>query len=310
MKKVIKLISFSMSLSMFAVSAPASDASSCIKLENNGSSSNRDSMLLVNTCNFAVDVSYCYLYPKSGTFGEIFDCQNNKFGNTGIGPRGSSGINYHSGRTEWFACKSPSTVIVNSRNSASCSGGENDYSSSDDSQYSEQYSQQYSRPSYDNDESDYSDHSQPYIPNVGSQSDYSKQAAQANLINGIVGILGDHLQRESDLATQRGNQVYEDEELEQEPVVTYEPYDQGAGNVQGAQGPEAVFNNSCGVCHNGQVPIGPKKGDVAAWEPRLKQGMPTLVKHVTEGFSACPPRGLCMGCSAEDYEAVITWMSK
>jgi cytochrome c5 len=83
-----------------------------------------------------------------------------------------------------------------------------------------------------------------------------------------------------------------------------------AANVQAAQDPEAVYKKSCGMCHEGQLPQAPKKGDVVAWEPRMKQGMPTLVKHVTEGFNAMPPRGLCMDCTAEDYEAVITWMSK
>ena len=81
-------------------------------------------------------------------------------------------------------------------------------------------------------------------------------------------------------------------------------------NAQAAQDPEAVFNRSCGACHNGQLPMAPKKGDVAAWTPRLQQGMPTLVKHVTEGFNAMPPRGICMDCTAEDYQAVIEWMSK
>jgi len=77
-----------------------------------------------------------------------------------------------------------------------------------------------------------------------------------------------------------------------------------------AQDPEAVFNRSCGACHNGQLPMAPKKGDTAAWTPRLAQGMDTLVKHVTDGFNAMPPRGLCTDCSAEDFQAVIHWMSK
>lgn len=82
------------------------------------------------------------------------------------------------------------------------------------------------------------------------------------------------------------------------------------GAVQAAQDPEAVYNRSCGMCHNGQLPTAPKKGDVTAWETRKAQGMETLVKHVTEGFNAMPARGLCMDCTAEDYQAVITWMSK
>ncbi|WP_338574046.1 cytochrome [Pseudomonas canadensis] len=31
----------------------------------------------------------------------------------------------------------------------------------------------------------------------------------------------------------------------------------------------------------------------------------TLVQRVTQGFKAMPPRGLCMDCSTEDYQAVI-----
>ncbi|MDN5391785.1 MAG: c-type cytochrome [Pseudomonas sp.] len=81
-------------------------------------------------------------------------------------------------------------------------------------------------------------------------------------------------------------------------------------NVYAAQEPEAVFNRSCTMCHNGQSPIAPKKGDQVAWKPRLEQGADVLVKHVTEGFKAMPPRGLCMDCSDEDYKAVIAWMSK
>lgn len=83
-----------------------------------------------------------------------------------------------------------------------------------------------------------------------------------------------------------------------------------SAGVQAAQDPEAVFNRACGVCHNGQLPMAPKKGDAAAWEPRLKQGMDTLVQHVTNGFNAMPPKGMCMDCTAEDYKATIEWMSK
>ena len=83
-----------------------------------------------------------------------------------------------------------------------------------------------------------------------------------------------------------------------------------ASLAQAAQDPEAVFNRACQMCHNGQLPMAPKKGDIEAWKPRLAQGNEVLVKHVTEGFNAMPPRGLCMDCTAEDYKAVIEYMSK
>lgn len=81
-------------------------------------------------------------------------------------------------------------------------------------------------------------------------------------------------------------------------------------NAQAAQDPEAVYARSCGVCHNGQIPTAPQKGDKAAWEPRLAKGMDALVLSVTNGQGAMPPGGLCMDCSAEDYQAVIELMTE
>ncbi|CAD5203013.1 c-type cytochrome [Pseudomonas sp. FEN] len=80
--------------------------------------------------------------------------------------------------------------------------------------------------------------------------------------------------------------------------------------AQATQEPEAVYNRVCGACHAGQLPMAPRKGDQVAWKPRLAQGMETLVQHVTQGFKAMPPRGLCMDCSAEDYRSIIQWMSE
>ena len=53
-----------------------------------------------------------------------------------------------------------------------------------------------------------------------------------------------------------------------------------------------------------------RKGRPCRLGPRLAKGMPTLVQHVTNGFNAMPPRGLCTDCSAEDYQATIQWMVK
>ncbi len=78
--------------------------------------------------------------------------------------------------------------------------------------------------------------------------------------------------------------------------------------AQATQDPEAVYNRVCVACHAGQLPHAPRRGDQAAWAPRLAQGMDTLVQHVTQGFKAMPPRGLCMDCSTEDYQAVIQLM--
>ncbi|SDH33179.1 Cytochrome C oxidase, cbb3-type, subunit III [Pseudomonas benzenivorans] len=81
-------------------------------------------------------------------------------------------------------------------------------------------------------------------------------------------------------------------------------------NSQAAQDPQAVYARACSACHNGQLPTAPQKGDKAAWQPRLAKGMDALVQSVTNGFNAMPPRGLCMDCTAEDYQAVIQWMAE
>ena len=83
-----------------------------------------------------------------------------------------------------------------------------------------------------------------------------------------------------------------------------------SGAANAAQDPEAVYAKACAACHNGQLPMAPKRGDNAAWEPRLAKGTDALVQSVTNGLNAMPPRGLCMDCSAEDYQAVIKLMSE
>tara|TARA_B100001059_G_C17769937_1_gene547775 strand:+ start:58 stop:348 length:291 start_codon:yes stop_codon:yes gene_type:complete len=81
-------------------------------------------------------------------------------------------------------------------------------------------------------------------------------------------------------------------------------------NLQAAQDPEAVYAKACSACHSGNLPTAPKRGDKAAWEPRLAKGTDVLVQSVTNGLNAMPPGGLCMDCTAEDYQAVIKLMSE
>ena len=83
-----------------------------------------------------------------------------------------------------------------------------------------------------------------------------------------------------------------------------------SGTASAAQDAEAVYAKACAACHNGQLPMAPKRGDKAAWEPRMAKGMDAMVQSVTNGLNAMPPRGLCMDCSAEDYQAVIKLMSE
>jgi len=73
---------------------------------------------------------------------------------------------------------------------------------------------------------------------------------------------------------------------------------------------EAKYNQACAACHAVGVAGAPKSFDMAAWKPRLATGMNTLVASVSQGKGAMPPKGLCMDCSAEQFKALIEYMSK
>lgn len=70
-----------------------------------------------------------------------------------------------------------------------------------------------------------------------------------------------------------------------------------------------LYQTSCFACHSTGAAGAPKSHDVAAWEPRMAQGMPTLVEHVKKGFNAMPPLGLCPKCTDADYTALIEFMA-
>ena len=73
---------------------------------------------------------------------------------------------------------------------------------------------------------------------------------------------------------------------------------------------EAKYAQSCATCHGTGVLGAPKKGDNAAWEPRLKQGTETLLSRVVHGYKNMPAKGLCNDCSDADYIALIKLMSQ
>ncbi|HEX5360747.1 MAG TPA: c-type cytochrome [Fluviicoccus sp.] len=83
-----------------------------------------------------------------------------------------------------------------------------------------------------------------------------------------------------------------------------------AAGMAADPGIEAKYGKSCVTCHGSGVLNAPRKGDRAAWAPRLQQGMSVLVGHVKGGFRNMPAKGLCNDCSDADYEALIQFMSQ
>lgn len=81
-----------------------------------------------------------------------------------------------------------------------------------------------------------------------------------------------------------------------------------AGQSQAA-GIADKYNKTCAACHNSGAAGAPKKGDKAAWAPRVKQGEATLLKNAKNGIRAMPPKGMCMDCTDADFKALIKYMS-
>ncbi|MEP6391340.1 MAG: c-type cytochrome [Halioglobus sp.] len=71
----------------------------------------------------------------------------------------------------------------------------------------------------------------------------------------------------------------------------------------------AIYDRSCRSCHTIAATGSPLTGDTLAWSPRLEKGMPTLLDNVVNGFGGMPPFGMCMDCSAQEFEALITFMA-
>ena len=54
---------------------------------------------------------------------------------------------------------------------------------------------------------------------------------------------------------------------------------------------EAVFNQTCKVCHASGINGAPIVGNRKMWQPRASQGLDILVEHATQGFGLMPAKG-------------------
>ena len=70
-----------------------------------------------------------------------------------------------------------------------------------------------------------------------------------------------------------------------------------------------TYNRSCRSCHTVAATGAPLTGDANAWAERYEKGMSTLVDNVINGYGGMPALGLCMDCSADQFEALIDFMA-
>jgi cytochrome c5 len=80
----------------------------------------------------------------------------------------------------------------------------------------------------------------------------------------------------------------------------------------GASG-EAVYNQTCLVCHGAGVAGAPRLGDKADWGPRIAQGKDTLYQHAIAGFTGkkgvMPPKGGNTALADTDVKVAVDFMA-
>lgn len=71
---------------------------------------------------------------------------------------------------------------------------------------------------------------------------------------------------------------------------------------------ELVYNKNCKVCHAQGINGAPMIGNKAMWQERVKQGIPTLVEHASNGFGLMPAKGGNTALIGEEIESAVQFM--
>jgi cytochrome c5 len=82
----------------------------------------------------------------------------------------------------------------------------------------------------------------------------------------------------------------------------------GAAKPGGKADGKAVYEKVCVACHQVSVAGSPKIGDQAAWAPRIKQGMDTLIQSVVKGKGAMPPKAGNPSLSDAEIRAAVEFL--
>ena len=71
---------------------------------------------------------------------------------------------------------------------------------------------------------------------------------------------------------------------------------------------QKIYRQACAFCHDKGVAGAPKIGDVAAWSPRLAQGVGALYTAAIRGKGAMPAKGGNPSLSDTDINAAVDYM--
>lgn len=86
--------------------------------------------------------------------------------------------------------------------------------------------------------------------------------------------------------------------------------DQDLESTAASDGDEGkkIYSTYCSVCHAAGVAGAPKFRDESSWGERAKKPMSELVKSVSNGLNAMPPKGMCNDCTEAQFADAISYM--
>ncbi len=99
----------------------------------------------------------------------------------------------------------------------------------------------------------------------------------------------------------------DDAELRIQPVAKFELAKAEAAASSGPKDGPTIYNSVCGACHNTGAAGAPKIDDKGAWASRVAQGKDALIKSVTNGKGAMPPKGGAK-LSDEEIKGVVDYI--
>ena len=146
-------------------------------------------------------------------------------------------------------------------------------------------------------------------PKIGDKKAWSKLASR-----GLTGLSTSALKGVRNMPPHGGNPTLTDTEVQRaitymvnqsgshwtEPVSTATPVAERSG--------EKIVKAQCVKCHQTGVGGAPKIGDRAAWIPRVKQGVDTLVRSAINGHGGMPPRGGVANLTDREIRSAIIYM--
>jgi cytochrome c5 len=146
-------------------------------------------------------------------------------------------------------------------------------------------------------------------PKIGDEEAWSSRASQ-----GLSNLTSHALNGIRNMPAHGGHMELSDLEIAR--AVTYMVNQSGGNWIEPANAKdlatersgEEVVKAQCSKCHAEGLGGAPKIGDLQAWLPRIKQGIPYLVSSAIRGHGGMPPRGGQANLTDDELRSAIIYM--